>query len=152
LFNKFEQYVQQPDYKHKLLIYSDGNDDYRTVLPEYYNIDCLCYGQKIKSKNGEKLSYPIKRKIFGNPELDDINTNMSECVNTQLRNRTSRLVRKSQCHAKSKYALSNATALFQFYWNFMKMIREKLTPAMIEKQATKIWTWGNFLHAKLTFA
>jgi hypothetical protein len=144
MFNKIEQYVQQPDYKHKLLIYSDGNDDYTTVLSEYYNADCLCYGQKVKSLN-------LKRKIYGNPKIDDINTNINESVNTQLRNHCSRLVRKSQCHAKSKYALSNSVALFQFYWNFMKIIREKLSPAMIEKQATKVWTWGNFLHAKLSY-
>lgn len=81
MFNKFEEYVQQPDYKHKLEIYSDGNDDYTFVLQEYYNHDCLCYGQKIKHKNGEKLIPPIKRKIFGNPNLDEIDTNSNECFN-----------------------------------------------------------------------
>src|SRR3989344_8951556 len=71
LFNKFEDYVQQPDYKHKLKIYSDGNDDYTSVLPEYYNPDCLCYGQKIKHKDGKKLFPAIRRKVFGNPDLND---------------------------------------------------------------------------------
>ena len=55
MFYKFEDYVQQPTYKNKLEIFSDGNNDYITVLPEYYNRDCLCYGQKIKSKNGKKI-------------------------------------------------------------------------------------------------
>ena len=77
---------------------------------------------------------------------------MSECVNSILRNRISRMVRRSQCHAKAKYSLTDAFALFQFYWNFMLENEEKLTPARIEKQATKTWTWGNFLHAKLAFA
>ena len=49
LFNKFEDCVRQPDYKHKLTIYSDGNNDYTNVLPEYYNADCISYGQKIKN-------------------------------------------------------------------------------------------------------
>ena len=98
MFNKFEDYVQQPDYKHKLEIYSDGNDDYVYVLPEYYNKDCLCYGQKVKSLK-------IKRKIFGNPNLNEIDTNTNECFNTILRNRLSRLVRKTQCHAKEKHEL-----------------------------------------------
>ena len=151
MFNKFEEIVRQPDYKHKLTIYSDGNDDYRTVLPEYYNIDCLCYGQKVKSKNGEKVIPAIKRKIFGNPNINDINTNTSESFNSVLRESISRLVRRTKCHAKQKYVLNNALALFQFYWNFMHEIQKRLTPAMIEKQTTKTWTWGNFLHAKLNY-
>ena len=143
--------MRQPDYKNKLTIYSDGNDDYRIVLPDYYHKDCLCYGQKIKSKDGVKIIPAIKRKIFGNPNLDDIDTNASECMNSIFRNRISRMVRKSQCHAKNKYAISNAFALFQFYWNFMHENEKKLTPAILEKQATKTWTWGNFLRAKLRY-
>lgn len=151
LFNKFEDFVQPPDYKHKLTIYSDGNDDYTTVLPEYYNVDCLHYGQKIKSIKGVKQIPAIRRKIYGNPNYSDIDTNANECVNSIFRSRISRMVRRSQCHAKNKYAISNAFALFQFYWNFMHKNEEKLTPAIQEKQATKTWTWGNFLHTKLTF-
>ena len=121
MFNKFEDLIQQPTYKRKLKINSDGNDDYTSVLPEYYNKDCLCYGQKIKTKNGEKVFPAIKKAIYGNLDLSDINTNQVECFNTILRNRVFRLVRK------------------------------KLMPAILEKQATKIWSWGNFLHARLTF-
>ncbi|MBS3122260.1 hypothetical protein J4434_05255 [Candidatus Woesearchaeota archaeon] len=143
--------MQQPDYKHKLTIYSDGNNDYTTVLPEYYNKDCLCYGQKIKTKDGKKIFPAIKRKIFGNPNFDDIDTNANECVNSIFRSRISRMVRRSQCHAKNRYVLGNAFALFQFYWNFMHENEEKLTPAILEKQATKVWTWGNFLHKKLKY-
>lgn len=151
MFNKFEDCVQQPTYKNKLKINSDGNDDYIPVLPEYYNEDCLCYGQKIKTKNGKKLFPAIKKAIYGEPNLWEINTNNVECFNTILRNRMSRLVRKSQCHSKRKYALENALYLFQFHWNFMHQIKKDQTPAILEKQATKIWTWGNFLHATLSY-
>ncbi|MEK6949156.1 MAG: hypothetical protein AABX34_02975 [Nanoarchaeota archaeon] len=151
MFNKFEDVVRQPTYKHKIKIYSDGNDDYTTVLPEYYHKDCLCYGQKIKTKDGKKIFPAIKKAIFGTPELWDINTNNVECFNTILRDRLSRLVRKSQCHAKNKYALEDALYVFQFYWNFMHQVHKKQTPAILEKQATKIWTWGSFIHAKLRY-
>ena len=149
MFNKFEEYVQQPTSKNKLEIYSDGNDDYSTVLPEYFHKDSLCYGQKIKSKNGEKIFPAIKRKIFGNPNQDEIDTNTNECFNTILRNRLSRLVRKTQGITKEKYALNNALFLFQFYWNFIYQREENVTPAILEKQVDKVWTWGMFLHAKL---
>lgn len=144
MFNKFKAYVKKPNNKQKLVIYTDGNEDYSTVLPEYYNKNCLNYGQKVKSLG-------VKRKVFGNPDLDDIDTNVNECFNTILRSRLSRLVRKSQCHAKDKYALNNALYLFQFYWNFMHVqTNKKLTPVMIEGISNKVWTWGMFLHAKLT--
>jgi hypothetical protein len=151
LFNKFEDCVRQPDYKHKLTIYSDGNNDYANVLPEYYNVDSISYGQKIKNKDGERLIPAIKRKIFGNPNIDDIDTNIVECLNSILRCRLSPMVRRSQCHAKNRHAINNIFFIFQFFWNFMHQNEKKLTPAIIEKQATKVWTWGNFLHAKLTF-
>jgi hypothetical protein len=68
MFNKLEDYVTQPDCKHKLVIYSDGNDDYISVIPEYYSKDYLCYGQKVKSLG-------VRRKIFGNPHREEIDTN-----------------------------------------------------------------------------
>jgi hypothetical protein len=151
MFNKFEDYVKQPDYKHKLEIFSDGNNDYKTVLPEYYNKDCLCYGQKVKSKNGEKIIPAIKRKVYGNPKQSDIDTNHNECFNSILRDKLRKLVRKTKCHPKGKYELNMSLFFFQFYWNFMHELYKNVTPAILEKQATKVWSWGNFLHAKLTF-
>lgn len=151
MFNKFEDYVQQPTYKNKLQVYSDGNDDYTSVLAEYYNTDSLCYGQKIKTKDGKKVFPAIKKAIYGNPNLWNINTNQVECFNTILRNRMSRLVRKSQGHSKCKFALEDALYLFQFHWNFMHQVQKNMTPAILEKQATKVWTWGNFIHAKLRY-
>lgn len=151
MFNKFEDYVRQPDYKHKLRISSDGNDDYTSVLPEYYHKDCLCYGQKIKHKDGKKLIPALRRKVFGNPGYDEIDTNSNECLNGILRNHLSKLVRRSQCHAKVKRSLRDSLFLFQFYWNFMHELDKNVTPAIMEKQATKVWTWGNFLHTKLRY-
>lgn len=151
MFNKFEDYVQRPAFYRKLNINSDGNDDYTTVLPEYYPQDCLSYGQKVKSFNGKKIFPSIKRKIFGNPRYEDIDTNAVECFNSILRESLSRLVRKTKCHAKEISALEQALFLFQFYWNFMHELQKKVTPAIREKQATKVWTWGNFLHAKLSY-
>ena len=141
MFNKFEDCIRQPTYKQKLEIYSDGNDDYRSVLLEYFNKDSLCYGQKVKSKDGIKIIPAIRRKVYGNPKHEDIDTNHNECFNSIL----------TKCHAKAKYELNMALFFFQFYWNFMHELAKNMTPAILEKQATKVWSWGNFFHAKLTF-
>lgn len=151
MFNRFEDYVKQPTYKDKLEIYSDGNNDYIGVLPEYYNKDCLCYGQKIKHKDGKKLFPPVLRKVYGNPNLDEVDTNANECFNSVLRRKLARFVRRTECISKQKHELNMALFLFQFYWNFMHELHKKVTPAISEGQASKVWTWGNFLHTKLTF-
>jgi len=31
----------------------------------------------------------------------------------------------------------------------MHELKKKVTPAIMEKQAAKVWMWGNLLHAKL---
>jgi len=151
MFNKFEDYVKQPDYKHKLVIYSDGNNDYKTVLPEYFNKDCLCYGQKVKSKKGKKILPAIKRKVYGNPKQTDIDTNHNECFNSILRDKLRKLVRRTKSHPKGKYELNMSLFFFQFYWNFMHKLHKNVTPAISEKLTSKVWTWGNFFHTKLTF-
>lgn len=151
LFNRFEDCIVKPSEKNKLLIYSDGNFDYTAVLPEYFETNTLDYGQIIKIKEKGIVVRKEKRIIFGEPKKEDIETVNVECLNTILRNRLSRLVRKTQCHAKSKYKLRDAVELFKFHWNFMKSIRGKLSPGMKEEITHKIWTWGNFLHSKLTF-
>lgn len=151
MFEKFKGYVQQPSFKRKLHVYSDGNDDYKFVLPEYFNEDCLCYGQKVKSKNGKKLEQPILRKVYGNPNWNDIETNTNESFNSILRGKLARLVRKTKSHSKNKTELENILYLFQFYWNFMHESKKKVTPAIMERQTAKLWTWGNFLHTKLRY-
>lgn len=149
MFNKFEDYVKKSTQKEKLKIFSDGNDDYTTVLPEYFSQDCLCYGQKIKHKDGKKLFPPVLRKVYGNPKKSEIDTNWIECFNSILRGKLSKLVRRTKNHAKDKFNLMSSLYLFQFYWNFMHQLRKRATPAIMEGKAKKVWMWGNLLHIKL---
>lgn len=149
MFNRFEEYVKKPNKQNKLKIFSDGNDDYTSVLAEYYSKESLCYGQKIKHKDGKKLFPPFLRKVYGNPKLSEIDTNWNECFNSILRGKISRLVRRTKNHTKDKFNLVSSLYVFQFYWNFMHKLRENVTPAIMERKATKIWTWGNLLHTRL---
>ena len=93
----------------------------------------------------------MKRIVFGNPKHEDIETTDVENFNGIIRERVGRFVRRTKCYGKKTARVSNALSVFQFYWNFMKPIKEKLTPAIIERQATKVWTWGNFLNTKLKY-
>ena len=151
LFNDFETRIKTPTSTDKLTIMSDGNNDYTIVLPEYFDVDCINYGQKIKTKDGKKVFPPIKKIVYGDMNPDDIETNTVESINSVLREKISRLCRKTKKISKNKYSLDSSLWLFKFAWNFIHKRHEHfLTPAMIEGISHKRWTWGMFLHAKLT--
>ena len=141
--------VDLPTFEYRLTIFSDGNDDYTYVLPEFFRTDAINYGQLVKIRERGTVVDKLHRVVFGNPSRGDIETTDVENSNGILRERIGRIVRETKCYAKNIDCLSNAIGLFQFYWNFMKWFKEKLTPAMIEKQATKRWTWGNLLHYRI---
>ncbi len=43
-----------------MVIFSDGNDDYEYILPEYYTDTCIDYGQVIKIRENGKVVDKIK--------------------------------------------------------------------------------------------
>ncbi len=89
-----------------------------------------------------------KKAVFGSPDLADIETTNVENFNAILRGRLSRLVRKTNTHGKDKTKLRNAVELFQFYWNYIKIIKKNQTPAMLEGLADLKWEWEEFWQAK----
>ena len=143
--------IQPPTFTDRLEIFSDGNDDYTFTLPEFFKEDCMNYGQLIKIREKGRVVDKIHRVVYGNPETESIETTDVENFNGILRERLGRLVRKTKCFGKKKSRLKNTVQLFQFYWNFMKPLHENQTPAIMEGQATKVWTWGNFLHKRLSY-
>lgn len=146
---QFAKRIDLPTFSYRLEIRSDGNDDYTIVLGECFRPDTINYGQLVKIKEGGRVVDKVRRVIYGNPALDDIETTDVENFNGILRERIGRIVRETKCHAKNIDCLSNAIGLFQFYWNFMHQLHGNLTPAMEERIATKRWTWGNLLHYKI---
>jgi len=133
-------------------MFSDGNEDYSTVLLERFQEHSINYGQKIKTKDGKKVYPSIKRIVYGRMELEDIETNTVESINSVLREKVSRLARKTKKIPKNKFSLNSAIWLFKFAWNFIHKRHEHLlTPAMIENISNKRWTWGMFLHTRLSY-
>ncbi len=56
----------------KIELFTDGNDDYTNVLPDYYADTCINYGQIMKIKEKSRVIDKKKRKIYGDPKLEDI--------------------------------------------------------------------------------
>ena len=144
MFEKLTLETKTPSLSEKLQVFSDGNDDYTVVLPEYYPVAFVDYGQLVKIKKRGKLVGKIKTVVYGSPQLEDIETTNVENHNGIFRERVGRLVRKTKCVSKKKSRLVSAVGLFQFYWNFINEFERDTSPGMMEGLADHIWSWGEF--------
>ncbi len=131
------------------MIYTDGNFDYKTAIQEHFDTNMVDYGVLIKIKEKGRVVDKKKNVIFGTPKVKDIETTNVECFNLILRGRLSRLVRKTNTHGKNKDKVTDSVELFRFYWNFIKPLKNKQTPGMIENIVDKVWSWREFLNVKL---
>jgi hypothetical protein len=120
------------------------------ALPVYFPVENLSYGQlmKIRDERG-RLIGKEKRIVYGDPEVEDIETINVENFNGILRERLGRLVRRTKCISKKKPRLHYAISFFQFYRNFISQIKRHRTPAMIEGLSNHTWTWHEFFYSKL---
>jgi len=135
----------------KLVIYSDGNNQYEEALNDLYASPCVNYGQSIKIRKQGKVIEKLKRIVIGSPDLSEIETTDSENSNGIFRERIGRLVRKTKCFSKLKCRLEAAVAVFQFYWNFMKEMDGKSTPGMVEGIIDRRITWSVFFHTIIKY-
>jgi len=134
----------------KATFYSDGNDDYTYVLPQFFPIEKLEYGQLIKIREGGRVVRKIKRSIYGTPSENDIETTDIENFQGIMRERLGRLVRKTKCYSKMNKRLNFAIELFKCHWDFMDPLGEKNTPAMLEGLTDDVLSWHQFFYFNLT--
>lgn len=150
MLNKFKRCLRLSRKGEKIEVFTDGNDDYTYALPNFFRVKRLSYAQlvKIRDENGRLIRKEIK-VVYGDPDADEVETVNVENFNSILRERVGRLVRKTKCFSKKKSRLCCVVGFFQFYWDFVSEIRRGVTPAMIEKCATHVWTWHEFYYSKL---
>lgn len=141
--------MRKPTIQTKLEMYTDGNDDYVFTLPEFFDTATIQYGQIVKIREKGKVVGKFKRDIFGHSESSNIETTDIENFNGILRASISRLVRRTKCISKIIEALEQAILVFQFYWNFVKPLNNKESPAMKENLSNRLWTWGELLTWKV---
>lgn len=151
MMSKLKQRVKTPTAKNKLVLYTDGNDDYTYILDELFDTECVRYGQMIKIKEKGRVVGKLKRGVYGKPRLKDIETTNVENYNGILRERVGRLVRKTKCFPKRVMLLDSAITVFGFYWNFMKPLHGTETPAMSERLLDRVWSWEDFFYGRLSF-
>lgn len=144
--------VQLPFDDKRIEFFSDGNDDYIYVLPDYFCNTNLDYGQLIKIRENGRVVRKEKRIIYGSPDMNDIETTDVENMNSIMRERIGRLVRKTKCFSKLKLRLFYSVSLFQFYWDFISEIQRGYSPAMIEGITDQLWTWHDFFYFIINYS
>lgn len=152
MIEKLSERTEQPSSQTKIEVFTDGNDDYTYVFPDYYADTCIDYGQLVNTRENGKVVRKEKRMIYGNPDPGDIETTDVENCNGILRERIGRLVRKTKCFSKRRWRLECSLQLFQFYWNFINGFKRRSSPAMLEGLADHLWTWHEFFYFQLTIS
>jgi len=151
LMNILFDTIDLPFPENKIVIFTDGNDQYETCLRENYADTCIDYGQLIKIRKKGRVVEKKKRIIIGNPDLNDIETTDVENANGIFRERVGRLVRKTKCFSKVTNKLEHAIVVFQFYWNFINLFNDNKTPAMLEDIVEQPDTWEIFLNTAIKY-
>ena len=144
---KLSGILSPPTFSYPLEIYTDGNRQYLTALLANFRKDCILYGRVIKHKRMGRLVWRAKEQVLRCPEIKKIDTNAIENYNGILRERISRLVRRSKCYSKQRYKLERHLDIFQSYNNLMKVKRGK-TPMILEGKTSKIWEWDDFFNIR----
>jgi len=152
MVEKLFERTELPFPDNKIEVFTDGNDDYTYVLSGYYVDTCINYGQLVKIREKGRVIDKEKRIIYGNPDLDDIETTNVENFNGIFRERIGRLVRKTKCFSKYKRRLECAIELFQFYWDFINEFKRGTSPAMLEKITGHPWTWHEFFYHQIKYS
>lgn len=144
---KLSTILSPPTFSYPLEIYTDGNKQYLTALLANFRKDCIVYGRVIKHKRAGRLIWRVREQVLRSPRIEDIDTNAIENYNGILRERISRLVRRSKCYSKQRYRLEKHLDIFQGYNNLMKAEQGR-TPMILEGKTSKIWQWDDFFNIR----
>ena len=140
--------TQQPSYYNKINFCTDGNEQNENAILEFFNKDCIKYGQVIKDKEKQVIYDCHKRKVIGNLSFDKISIAHVDGLCSALRERTKCSVRNAKTFAKKRATVRDLLAIFQAYHNLIDA-RYGKTPCMREGIASSIWYWGKLLNVKI---
>jgi len=140
---KLSEILSPPTFSYPLEIYTDGNPQYLPALLANFRKDSIVYGRLIKHKRAGKLVWKVKEQVLRSPKIEEIDTTVIENYNGVLRERISRLVRRTKCYSKRRERFDRHLDIYQAYNNLMKSKNGK-TPMILEDKTSKIWCWEDF--------
>lgn len=150
LYEQIAKRTRQPTYYGKISFCTDGNDQNLNSMLKVFNEDCVNYGQVIKDKIAQKVIGSHVRKVFGNPAYSEIYINNVDGFCSALRERIKCSVRRAKTFAKKRSTVSDMLAIYQAYHNLIDA-RSGKTPCMLEGMVSKVWSWSDLFHQRLTY-
>lgn len=150
LYEKISKRTQQPTSKNKIGFCTDANKQNENGILKNFNADCVEYGQVIKDKERQIIYGVHKRKILGNMSYDKISIAHVDGLCSALRERMKFSVRKAKTFPKKRKTIKELLDVYQAYNNLI-YVKKGQTPCMKENIVSKIWSWSNLLHKRLSY-
>lgn len=136
----FVRKIRKATSKKRFQVSSDGWSAYEWAL-EIGMSDRVSYGRIVK------VTYPGRvEAVFGNPDIDEIETTFVERINGTLRQWCKRYTRKTYAFSKRWSMLEAALALNIAHYNFCRIHRTlRVTPAMEAGLTDHVWSLRELL-------
>jgi hypothetical protein len=147
-YEKLSKRLRFPTRKRKLTIFSDGNKQNMTAIPNNFPKETINYGCKKKIRKNGKIVGAVNRIIFGCIPKNLIAINHIDGFCSKLRERISCFTRKGRGFGKKKKCLEQRLEIFSVQHNFMEKKKGK-TPAMKEGLINKPLSWETFFLVRL---
>ena len=141
--------VKFPTRKKRITLFSDGNKQNITAIPNNFPQGTINYAIKKKVKINQKIVGIIKKVLIGKIPKNQISITQIDGFCSKLRERISCFTRKARSFAKKKTCIEQRLEIFSIQHNFIEK-RNGETPAMKEGLTTKPWTWNNFFNIRLS--
>jgi hypothetical protein len=143
-----KEHNNQPT-KKKIGFYTDGNEQNENAILKNFNKDCINYRQVIKDKKDQIIYGIHKRKVLGNMPYNLISIAHINGLCSALRERMKFSVRKSKTFVKKRKTIKELLDIYKAYNNLIYAKKGK-TPCIKEGIVSKIWSWSDLLHKRLT--
>lgn len=141
--------TKQPTYYNKINFCTDGNDQNENAILNFFNRDCVNYGQVIKDKEKQSVYGIHRRKVIGNLSFNEIAINNVDGFCSKLRARVGCFVRETRNFAKKRKQISNLLYITQTNHNFIEA-DNGLTPGMREGLIDKVLSWNDVFNVRLS--
>ena len=138
-----------PTRKRKLTIFTDGNKQNMTAIPNNFPKEAINYAIRKKIRIDGKIVGVVSKIILGNIPKDQISITQIDGMCSKLRERISCFTRKARGFAKKKICIEQRLEIFSIQHNFIEKKKGE-TPAMKEGIIDHGLNWSKILHNRLT--
>jgi len=149
-YEKLAERLRFPTRKKRITIFSDGNKQNLTAIPNNFPQGSINYAIRKKIRINQKIVGIVSKIILGIVPKDEISITKIDGFCSKLRERISCYTRKARGFAKKKICIEQRLEIFSIQHNFIEK-KQGITPAMNEGLQSKPLTWNDFFNIRLSY-